>query len=118
MVVHELERHGWRVQNAYLGNPMRHDEKYLLINQGAAGKLWLMSYFNRQNNDGLILAIQFAGVERGRNGSTRTSPLRRIPNQRRTCWSIAQMAQMLLIRCILGVRSSHSMIFMGDLWVG
>ncbi len=25
-------------------------------------------YFNRQNNDDLILAIQSAGVERGRNG--------------------------------------------------
>ena len=27
------------------------------------------------------------------------------------------MAQMLLIRCILGVRSFRSMIFMGNLWV-
>lgn len=27
-----------------------------------------MPYFNRQNNDDLILAIQSAGVERGRNG--------------------------------------------------
>ena len=26
------------------------------------------------------------------------------------------MALMLLIRCILGVRSFRSMIFMGDLW--
>ena len=67
-MVHELECHGWRVQNAYLGTPMRHDEKYLLINQGVAGKQWLMYYFNRQNNGGLILVIQFAGVERGRNG--------------------------------------------------
>lgn len=27
-----------------------------------------MLFFNRQNNDDLILAIQSAGVERGRNG--------------------------------------------------
>lgn len=47
---------------------MRHDEKYLLINQGFAGKQRLMPYFNRQNNDDLILAVQSAGVERGRNG--------------------------------------------------
>lgn len=46
----------------------------------------------------------------------KTSPRRRIPNQRRTCWSIAPMALMLLIRCILGVRSLRSMIFMEDLW--
>lgn len=44
------------------------DEKYLLINQGFAGKQRLMPFFNRQNNDDLILAIQAAGVSRGRNG--------------------------------------------------
>ncbi len=64
----EFERRGWEVISVYLGNPMRHDEKYLLINQGFAGKNRLMPYFNRQNNDDLILAIQTAGVERGRNG--------------------------------------------------
>ena len=68
VVVHEFERHGWSVQDVYLGNPMRHDEKNLLINQGFSGKQRLMPYFNRQNNDDLILAIQSAGVERGRNG--------------------------------------------------
>ena len=44
------------------------DFEYLLINQGFAGKQRLMPFFNRQNNDDLILAIQSAGVERGRNG--------------------------------------------------
>ena len=95
VVVHEFEHHGWSVQDVYLGNPMRHDEKYLLINQGFLGKQRLMPYFNRlqppnvvqmrtrsnlfelcrvqptfvkQNNDDLILDIQSAGVERGRNG--------------------------------------------------
>lgn len=68
VVIHEFERHGWTVNDVYLGNPMRHDEKYLLINQGFAGKQRLMPFFNRQNNDDLILAVQMAGVERGRNG--------------------------------------------------
>ena len=68
VIIHEFERHGWQVEDVYLGNPMRHDEKYLLINQGFAGKQRLMPFFNRQNNDDLILAIQSAGVERGRNG--------------------------------------------------
>ncbi|MCM1446518.1 MAG: hypothetical protein NC044_08965 [Prevotella sp.] len=68
VVVHEFERHGWRVEPVYLGNPMRHDEKYLLINQGFAGKQRLMPFFNRTNNEDLILAIQSAGVSRGRNG--------------------------------------------------
>jgi hypothetical protein len=48
VVVHEFERHGWSVQDVYLGNPMRHDEKYLLINQIFSGKQRLMPYFNRQ----------------------------------------------------------------------
>ena len=68
VVVHEFERHGWQVEDVYLGNPMRHDEKYLLINQAFAGKQRLMPFFNRQNNDDLILAVQSAGVTRGRNG--------------------------------------------------
>ena len=68
VVVHEFERQGWRVEAVYLGNPMRHDEKYLLINQGFAGKQRLMPFFNRSNNEDLILAIQSAGVSNGRNG--------------------------------------------------
>ncbi len=68
VIIHEFERHGWRVEDVYLGNPMRHDEKYLLINQGFAGKQRLMPFFNRQNNDDLILAVQSAGVSRGRLG--------------------------------------------------
>ena len=68
VIIHEFERHGWQVIDVYLGNPMRHDEKYLLINQAFQGKQRLMPFFNRQNNDDLILAIQSAGVTRGRNG--------------------------------------------------
>ena len=68
VIIYEFERHGWQVVDVYIGNPMRHDEKYLLINQAFAGKQRLMPFFNRQNNDDLILAVQAAGVTRGRNG--------------------------------------------------
>lgn len=34
----KFERHGWTVEAVYIGNPMRHDEKYMLINQAFAGK--------------------------------------------------------------------------------
>ena len=67
-VVKEFERRGWRVESVYLGNPMRHDEKYLLINNAFAEKQQLMPFFNRSNNEDLILAVQSAGVSRGRNG--------------------------------------------------
>ncbi len=67
-VIHEFERHGWRVESVYLSNPMPHDEKYLHINQAFAGKHRLVPFFNRSNNEDLILAIQSAGVSRVRNG--------------------------------------------------
>ncbi len=67
-IIQEFERHGWGVIPMPLGNPLRHDEKYNLINRGFAGLNRLTPYFNRQNNDDLILAIQSAGVERGRLG--------------------------------------------------
>ena len=68
VIKNNFEMHGWTVNDVYLGNPMKHDEKYLLINQGFAGRNKLMPMFNRQNNDDLILAVQSAGVVRGRNG--------------------------------------------------
>lgn len=45
----KFERHGWIVEAVYIGNPMRHDEKYLLINQAFASKQRLMPFINRQN---------------------------------------------------------------------
>ena len=63
-----FEAHGWFVNDVYIGQPMKHAEKHLLINQGFSGKNSLTPMFNRQNNDDLILAIQSAGVVRGRNG--------------------------------------------------
>ena len=42
VIVHEFERRGWEVIEVYLGNPMKHDEKYLLINRAFAGKQRLM----------------------------------------------------------------------------
>lgn len=68
VVKYQFERRGWQVETVYIGAPMKHNEKYLLINQGFAGNNWLEPFFNRQNNDDLILAIQTAEIERGRNG--------------------------------------------------
>lgn len=68
VVIHEFERHGWRVQDVYIGNPMKHHEKYLEINEAFAGRRKLMPFINRHNNEDLILALQTAGVSRGRNG--------------------------------------------------
>lgn len=61
-------RHGWEVTDKYIGQPKRHDMKYLMINQAFKGKQRLQPFLNRHNNEALITAMQAAGVERGRLG--------------------------------------------------
>lgn len=68
VIEREFKSHGWKIKSVYLGHPMRHNEKYLLINRGFAGQNRLTPYFNVDNNDALLIAIQSAGVMRGRNG--------------------------------------------------
>ncbi len=68
-VVHDsFTRFGWEVTDVYIGQPKRHDMKYLMINQAFKGRQRLTPYLNRHNNEELITAMQAAGVERGRLG--------------------------------------------------
>ena len=48
VIIHEFELHGWEGVDVYLGTPMKHDEKNLLVNRGFAGKQRLIPMFNRQ----------------------------------------------------------------------
>ena len=67
-----------------------------------------MLFFNRQNNDDLILAIQAAGMSRGRNGffaskapkamTEKTKAARNMPRAKKTCSNTAPTAQTRLIR--------------------
>lgn len=68
VVVESFKRHGWEIVPVYLGQPKRHDLKYLLINQAFKGRQRLQPFFNRHNNEALIIGMQAAGVERGRLG--------------------------------------------------
>ena len=61
-----LRKHGWTVTAVYLGNPMNHAEKHLLINQGFAGDKRLTPYFNEENCADLLISIQTAGVYNGK----------------------------------------------------
>ncbi len=58
-------RHGWSVEEVYIGRPMRHIEKQLLINRMFAGQARLMPFFNRENNEDLLISVQTAGVYNG-----------------------------------------------------
>lgn len=68
VVCNEFQRHGWQVRDVYVGVPMRHNDKYLLIDRGFKGLQRLKPMLNAQNNEDLIIAMQAAGVVTGRNG--------------------------------------------------
>ena len=66
VIIHALQRRGWRVRPVYIGKPMPHLEKYLLINRGFAGQARLMPFINEQTNADLLVSIQTAGVYNGK----------------------------------------------------
>ena len=60
VVRHRLELNG------YIGQPMSHADKHLLINRGFNGLNRLKPYFNEQNNEDLLVSIRTAGVYNGK----------------------------------------------------
>lgn len=58
----ELERHGWTVNPVYIGRPMKHMEKYLLVNRMLAGQARLRPMINEPNNEDLMVSVRTAGV--------------------------------------------------------
>lgn len=61
-----LQKNKWHVNSVYVGNPMNHGEKHLIINQGFAGQRRLMPFFNEENCQDLLVSIQTAGVYNGK----------------------------------------------------
>jgi hypothetical protein len=65
VVCQEFEKNGWTVIPVFIGNPMKHMEKWLLISEGFTGKSGLVPMFNRDNNEELILAMEQTGTRTG-----------------------------------------------------
>lgn len=65
VIINEFKKRGWRVRDVYLGRPMHHIEKQLLINRMLAGHARLRPMFNRENNEDLLVSVQTAGVYNG-----------------------------------------------------
>ena len=57
-----LRRNGWLVSEIYIGKPMNHLEKQLLINRMFKGHAQHMILINQDNNEDLIISIESAGV--------------------------------------------------------
>ncbi|MDR1981338.1 MAG: hypothetical protein LBQ39_06955 [Tannerellaceae bacterium] len=68
VVCEEFEKHGWSVIPVYVGNPMKHIEKWLLLSEGFMGKSGLIPMFNRENNEELLLAMEQTGTRTGMEG--------------------------------------------------
>lgn len=66
VIISEFERWGWIVTPMYIGHPMQHHEKYLLINRMLAGQTTLKPMFNGPNNEDLLISIRTAGVYNNR----------------------------------------------------
>lgn len=66
VITRRFEHHGWHVQPVFIGTPMNHVEKHLLINKGFAGQNHLTPYFNQDNNTDLLVSITTAGVYNGK----------------------------------------------------
>ena len=66
VVVKAFRRRGWQVVEKYIGRPMAHIEKQLMINRMFAGEAKLKIRINRENNEDLLISIQTAGVYNGK----------------------------------------------------
>lgn len=62
VIIEQFNRHGWSVEEKYIGKPLKHSEKYSLIDQGFKGERNLMPVFNRENNEALLIALSLAEV--------------------------------------------------------
>lgn len=65
-ITHYLEEHGWEVEEVYIGQPMAHLDKMLLLNRMLRGRANHKILINSENNEDLLLSIQTAGVYDGK----------------------------------------------------
>ena len=66
IVERAFRRNGWMVTAKYIGRPMNHVEKNLLINNMLKGKARHQVLINRDNNEDLIISIESAEVVNGK----------------------------------------------------
>lgn len=66
IIMRAFKRNGWTVQKKFIGRPMGHVEKNLLINNMLKGKANHKVFLNRDNNEDLIISIEQAAVVNGK----------------------------------------------------
>lgn len=68
VICSQFEKNNWNVKRVFLGNPVKHHEKYTIIDQGLKGQKYLLPMINVNNNEALKLALEHTGVKIGPNG--------------------------------------------------
>jgi hypothetical protein len=68
VICQQFEKNGWNISRVHIGNPLRHHEKFIMIDQAFKGQKYLYPQINQLNNEALILAMQHTGVRVGPNG--------------------------------------------------
>lgn len=62
VITEQFEKNGWAVEKLFIGKPMKHTEKYSILDDGFKGVKHLLPMFNKENNEALLIAIQLAEV--------------------------------------------------------
>lgn len=62
VICDQLAKNGWRVTRIHIGNPMKHHEKYLILDDCFKGAKHLLPVLNKENNEALIMSISMAEV--------------------------------------------------------
>ncbi|WP_319228404.1 hypothetical protein [Draconibacterium orientale] len=68
VICSQFEKNGWNVTRVHIGNPLKHHEKYLMIDQALKGQKYLFVQINEQNNEALVPAMRQTGVKVGAYG--------------------------------------------------
>ncbi len=65
VICNQFDKRGWTVRRVHTGNPLKHHEKYLIIDQAFKGQKYLLPQINEPNNEPLKLGLETCGVKIG-----------------------------------------------------
>jgi hypothetical protein len=68
VICEQFIRNGWMIQRIHIGNPLKHREKYIMIDQALKGQKYLFPQFNKNNNEALLLSMQHTEIVVNSNG--------------------------------------------------
>lgn len=68
VICNQFEKNGWSIERVHTGNPVKHHEKYLYLDQAFKGQKYLFPQINQLQNEALILAMQQCGIKVGPYG--------------------------------------------------